>query len=80
MNVCGARTKGTGKPCRRLSCSNGRCKLHGGKSTGPRTEEGRRRCAEVNLKHGYWSKSAIEERRQLKKFLQQSDDSLDGFL
>jgi hypothetical protein len=26
---------------------NGRCKLHGGKSTGPRTQEGRQRIAEA---------------------------------
>src|SRR6266404_2504300 len=37
---CGARSKRTGKPCRAAAMPNGRCKLHGGKSTGPRTMEG----------------------------------------
>src|SRR5262249_47009557 len=37
---CGARSKRTGKPCRAAAMPNGRCKLHGGKSTGPRTPEG----------------------------------------
>src|SRR5258708_15548638 len=37
---CGARSKRTGKPCRGAAMPNGRCKLHGGKSTGPRTPEG----------------------------------------
>jgi hypothetical protein len=32
---CGARSKRTGKPCRGAAMPNGRCKLHGGKSTGP---------------------------------------------
>ena len=32
--------------------ANGRCRMHGGKSTGPRTEGGRRRCAAANWKHG----------------------------
>jgi hypothetical protein len=33
---CGARSKRTGKPCQGAAMPNGRCKLHGGKSTGPR--------------------------------------------
>src|SRR5262245_45736812 len=37
---CGARSKRTGKPCRGAAMPNGRCKLHGGKSTGPRTPGG----------------------------------------
>src|SRR5215510_308300 len=31
---CGARSKRTGKPCQGAAMPNGRCKLHGGKSTG----------------------------------------------
>lgn len=79
MNICGARTKGTGEPCRRLPCKNGRCKLHGGRSTGPKTEEGRRRCAEVNLKHGLKSKEALEEKRRIRELIQQCDDFLENF-
>src|SRR5437763_12341920 len=37
---CGARSRRTGKPCRGAAMPNGRCKVHGGKSTGPRTPEG----------------------------------------
>lgn len=44
--TCGARTKATGRPCRRKDIySNGRCKLHGGLSTGPKTDEGKRKVA-----------------------------------
>lgn len=47
---CGARTKGTGLPCRRMDLyANGRCKLHGGPSTGPKTPEGKARALE-NIK------------------------------
>lgn len=43
---CGAKTKSTGKPCKRKDIyKNGRCKLHGGMSTGPRTIEGKRKAA-----------------------------------
>lgn len=45
--VCGAMTR-KGQPCR-MSPELGRtrCKFHGGKSTGPRTPEGRARIAEA---------------------------------
>src|SRR5262245_20034921 len=49
---CGARSKRTGKPCRGAAMPNGRCKLHGGKSTGPRTPEGLERSRRANWKHG----------------------------
>ena len=42
---CGARTR-KGHPCRnRSEPGRRRCKFHGGKSTGPRTAEGRARIA-----------------------------------
>ena len=43
--------------------TNGRCRLHGGKSTGARTPEGRQRIAQANLKHGYYAQEARQERR-----------------
>jgi hypothetical protein len=49
---CGARSKRTGKPCRGAAMPNGRCKVHGGKSTGPRTPEGLERSRRANWKHG----------------------------
>ena len=51
---CGARSKRTGKPCRAAAMPNGRCKVHGGKSTGPRTPEGLER-SRANWKHGHFS-------------------------
>lgn len=43
--ACGARTR-KGAPCRNLSVpGRRRCKFHGGRSTGPRTPEGRERIA-----------------------------------
>lgn len=37
--TCGAKTR-SGTPCRCFALANGRCRLHGGVSTGPKTEEG----------------------------------------
>jgi len=42
---CGAKTR-KGTPCRRRDVYlNGRCRLHGGLSTGPKTPEGKARAA-----------------------------------
>jgi len=44
---CGARTR-KGTPCKALSePGRTRCRFHGGLSTGPKTEEGRKRIAEA---------------------------------
>jgi hypothetical protein len=40
---------------------NGRCRLHGGKSTGPRTPEGLQRSRRANWKHGRFSQEAKAE-------------------
>ena len=45
--LCNAKTR-AGRPCRALALPAGRCKWHGGMSTGPRTPEGRARSA-LNL-------------------------------
>ena len=46
---CGAYARSTGQPCKAKALANGRCKNHGGLSTGPRTPEGKAR-ALANLK------------------------------
>lgn len=52
---CGAKTR-TGAPCRAPGNGRGnRCKLHGGKSTGPRTPEGvERRAAALKERWRKW--------------------------
>ena len=41
LRRCGAQRKGDGQPCLAKPRANGRCKLHGGMSTGPTTAKGR---------------------------------------
>ena len=44
---CGAHCRTTGKPCRGYAMRNGRCRMHGGKSTGPlRRRERAKTCEE----------------------------------
>lgn len=42
---CGAKTVSIGKPCQARALPSGRCKWHGGKSTGPKTAKGKARIA-----------------------------------
>ena len=40
--VCGAKARSTGRECQNTRLyANGRCKLHGGPSTGPKTGRGK---------------------------------------
>lgn len=54
---CGAKTR-RGGSCVQPGMKNGRCRLHGGKSTGPKTEEGKARSRRGNWKHGRYSEAA----------------------
>ena len=61
---CGAKTcKGT--PCQRSAYKrNGRCSLHGGRSTGPKTEDGLAQLTAVRTTHGKYTK---EKRAEAKR-------------
>ena len=45
IKKCGASLGSDGAACGKAALVNGRCRLHGGKSTGPKTPEGRARIA-----------------------------------
>ena len=63
---CGAKARTNDhKPCRQPAMANGRCRLHGGKSIGPKTEEGRKRMIQANIKHGFYSAESIAERKHV---------------
>jgi hypothetical protein len=54
---CGARTRGVraGGCCQQPAMKNGRCRMHGGFSTGPRTAEGLERCRQAPRTHGAYT-------------------------
>ena len=66
-NQCGAKTR-SGEPCKRRALANGRCRLHGGKSTGPK-DSSKLRGNKNALKHGMyetiWLDTLTEEEREL---------------
>lgn len=45
---------------------NGRCRMHGGTSTGPRTSDGKARCAAVNWRHGMRSAQVRAQSREFR--------------
>ncbi len=49
---CGACCKRTGLACKAAAMPNGRCRIHGGASTGPRTPEGLARSKAARRRHG----------------------------
>ena len=46
---------------------NGRCALHSGRSTGPKTQRGLQRISEANLKHGRQTKDKLAAQRHAAK-------------
>jgi hypothetical protein len=69
---CGAKNRQQ-MPCQGPAMKNGRCKFHGGLSTGPRTPEGLERSRRARWKHGAYSQEAKamlrESRRQWRELL-----------
>lgn len=69
---CGARTR-NGKPCRAPAANGkGRCRLHGG-AEGSGAPKGNQNA----LKHGRYSRAAIEERRALRKLIREAEEFLE---
>ena len=53
QSLCGAKCRTTDEPCKNYKMANGRCRMHGGKSTGR------------PLIHGHFSKTALAERAKV---------------
>lgn len=64
---CGAKTR-KATPCRSPAMPNGRCRMHGGASTGPRTAAGLARSRHAHWKHGRYS-SALRLECRLDRWL-----------
>lgn len=65
--LCGAKTR-SGEPCKKAGLQNGRCRLHGGKSTGPK-DPAKLKGNTNALKHGLyetiWLDTLKDEEREL---------------
>lgn len=59
--ICGAHSRRTGQPCKQRPLKNSnRCRMHGGRSCGARTPEGKQRIMKATTKHGRYSKRTQE--------------------
>jgi hypothetical protein len=67
---CGARTR-NGTPCMGSAMTNGRCRMHGGRSTGPRTPQGLARSRKARWKHGRYSLRARAEQQYIRMLLRE---------
>jgi len=76
VKLCGAKARQNNHlPCRQPGMlTNGRCRLHGGKATGAKTPEGKKRAAEANLRHGQYTNTAMLERKQMQALMKWRDD------
>ncbi|BCJ87678.1 HGGxSTG domain-containing protein [Effusibacillus dendaii] len=67
IRLCGAKTR-SGEPCKKAALKNGRCRLHGGKSTGPK-DPSKLKANTNALKHGLyetiWLDTLTDEEREL---------------
>ena len=62
---CSAKSKRTGVQCRAPAIKGKtKCKTHGGKSTGPRTPEGKAHIAAAHLVHGRETRQSRKERSE----------------
>ena len=73
---CGAKTRAGGCSCRQPAMANGRCRFHGGKSTGARTAAGRARCARARRTHGFYCAETVALRREAQTLLRRNRDLL----
>jgi hypothetical protein len=74
---CQAMSKRTGKQCGAPAHRNSKtskCKWHGGLSSGPKTEQGRKRCAEAKTIHGRETREIRTERSRKSAELHQLVD------
>jgi hypothetical protein len=68
---CGAKTR-QALPCQSPAMKNGRCRMHGGKSTGAKTKAGIERIKKANFRNGLYTKEMILGRIYMASLIKES--------
>ncbi len=72
---CSAKSKRTGLQCRAPAIKGQtKCKSHGGRSSGPKTQTGKKRCADAKTVHGRETRKARAQRALAMKRLRNLED------
>ena len=76
---CTAMSKRSGEQCKKPALKTSRtqkCEFHGGRSTGPKTAEGKARQRAAVLKTGNYTKEAMEDRARSVRVLAALEDAM----
>ena len=74
-NQCQAKSKRSQLQCRGPAVRTMNvCRMHSGKGSGPKTIEGRQRCAEAKTVHGFETRKARTERAEAMRRLRELED------
>jgi len=74
---CQAKSKRSGQQCKKAALKGKAvCRFHGGRSTGPRTQEGRQRIASAQWKHGESTKAKRQEQSESDSRMRNFEDLL----
>lgn len=74
-NQCQAKSKRSQQQCRGPAIQGKSvCRMHGGKGSGPKTIEGRQRCAEAKTIHGFETRKTRTERAEAMRRLRELED------
>lgn len=72
---CNAKSKRTKQQCRAPAAKGkNKCRFHGGASTGPKIQQGRKRCAEAKTIYGNETRKARTERAEGMRRLRSLED------
>ncbi|WP_075882644.1 HGGxSTG domain-containing protein [Candidatus Protochlamydia sp. W-9] len=66
--------------CRNLAMANGRCRMHGGKARGPKTERGKTLSGKANSKHGLYSNRSAIEKQSFRKMIKDFTKNLEAII
>jgi len=79
MSRCTAKSKRSGKQCKNWAMrKKSRCRFHGGKSTGPKSQAGRERIRTLHYQHGLRSKEAEKRQKETRQLIKDSMNFLEG--
>ncbi|MBT4922523.1 MAG: hypothetical protein HON23_05865 [Rickettsiales bacterium] len=75
VKKCGAKTRANTK-CKSPAMVNGRCRMHGGKSTGAKTAEGKEKIRKTHIVHGLYGKEYLLYKKWMNEFCREGKSFL----